>query len=1114
MGITRARRQRSSSPFQAVLILFLAASWLWGSAALAQTHGFTTELVSMVPASAAIPSDGVTLTLLGRGFRTGQSLVSHDPAVAVLAFQVASPGVASAVVRVLPTASPGPVRLDIYDPDGRGTLWQTVIPELTLVPSGALSAPLSVQEAAIVFPAPGTLLATDNPLMARGVLSTSGSGVIIGRFLLDGIPYDQFVAMAGGGAPVGVAARIPIPLTSPGGHSLQVEVLSPQRILSGAVTVVVAGESRTALALLDPGDGTSTSGPPLFRWTFVPGAAGYEVTLTARDSSGARHRWRSDQSEFTPAPAEWAAVGAGSYLWTVRAVFPGDVAGAPAPSHTLFVAAGAVELSLSAPSPGPRPGTLWLSWEGGPQGALYRLEFSRAGRPLFDALTRQPKYLLRLPDGAGPLDIAVTAIGPDGRPLGPPARGTSAAPRSERLSEPVVQFATGPVTVTAVAPAENATVTNARPAISARWQGVVEPEDMVLFLDTTDVTAMAALQPGSFTYSPLSPLSQGNHSVHLSLGPTERSWSFTVSGAPPEVPAGGGTSSPAPAAGSSKEPTPVSAPTGSWTLQAAAVFNGVSGSGPGEEDTARATLTGQSDLGGESGFFKSTVDASWRHDFQDPHTTVNESRSWLLAGGGGKGEKSSFDLQAGYGAAEILGGSQFLSTGLTRGAGQLRVRTPIGEFGAFASFDDNIPGVGGATGAPQVNVQAASYLLPLPSKDYSVRLLGLWSQSDATAYAPSSSGRVLGALATLRFSPAFCVYVEVARSSQTPQGGDATWGNAFRLGFSGTAAGLTYALNLRRVDGTYSNAANPGFNAGGIPDRQGGDLALSRAFGKLSTTFSLQYAEDGVAGGGSVPSTQHWQVHLGFAHPMGKNATVALDVNGTQDRGGEDLSKGLPGVRRDQAGLVLAFAQHSGKLFFAESYTGQRVRDSANPASEVDMGSLVFSMGGTIVTNLSLAATASLSRTDMPYGVGRTDMAVLSLAPAWTIPDAHLTLLPLYSYTRMKSDDGTADSRGDEYGLTVQWTPAFWHSFLAVQASALWTDMSGLSTTPLTGSNHRYLLSVSFRWGAGRGGLNDRFSSKGTPTAMGMLSPVARPFSSAALGSPYYGRSSFVTPGL
>jgi hypothetical protein len=1082
---------------------------------LAQTRGYSTQLTQMVPSTAAIPSDGVAVTLLGRGFKAGQTLVSSDPSVQVLSFQVASAGVASATLRVLPGARPGTVRLDIRDPFGRGTGWQDVIPRLVLVPSTALSAPLSVRDAAVVFPSPGTLLSPDEPLMVRGALVTSGSSTVIGRFLLDGMAFDQFTAVAGGGAPVAVSARIPVPYTGPGTHDLQVEVLSPQHFLSGAVRIVGADESRTALALLGPVEGSAASSPPLFRWTFVPGAAGYEVALVPQNGEGDRYRWRSTASEYEPSPVEWAQVKSGAYRWTVRPVFPGEALGASASARTLFVGGAQVELRLAPPTAGPRPGTLLLSWEGGPSGALYRLEFARGGERLFDALTRNPRYLLRLPASAGAIQVTVTALAPDGHPLGPPARGTAESPRSERYAEPSVRFAAGPVTVTAVTPGDGSAASLLRPPISARWQGSVDPDDEVLFLDTTDVTAMATFQLGSFTYTPVMDLSPGPHTVRLSLGTTDRTWTFTVSGGAPQ-PQGrpssetGGEATPATA---EKAPASKGLPTGFWTLQGALTYAGVSGSEPDQADTLRGTLTGQSDLGNGVGFFKSTVDGSWRHDLQDPEVTVNESRSWLLSGGA-KGEKFSFDAQAGYGAAEILGGSQFLSTGPTRGASQLRLSSPAGEFGAYASFDDHIPGVGSATGAGEVRVQAASYALPLPSKDFDVRLLGLWSDRDATAYEPSATGHVLGALGTFRISPAFTLTLEAARSTRNPDAGDSVSGNAFRLGFSGTAAGLSYALNLRRVDGDFSNAANPGYNAGGVPDRQGGDLALSKSFGKLATSFDLQYAEDGVGGTGAVPSARHWQAHLGFAHPLGQVCAVALDLNGTRDRGGEDLSQGLPGVHRNQEGLALAFTQHAGRLSFAESYTGQRVRDSANPTSDVDLDSFVLSAGGTFTANLGLATTASLSRTDLPFGVGSTDVAVVSVSPSWTIPDAHLTLLPQYLYTRTKSDSGTADTRLDEYGLTVQWSPTFWRSFLALQGSALWSDDHGTSGTVQAGTTHRYLLSVSLRWGGGKGALNDRLAAPGTPATLGLLYSPVRPAGMTGLRYPFIPGAPFSAPGL
>ena len=92
-------------------------------------------------------------------------------------------------------------------------------------------------------------------------------------------------------------------------------------------------------------------------------------------------------------------------------------------------------------------------------------------------------------------------------------------------------------------------------------------------------------------------------------------------------------------------------------------------------------------------------------------------------------------------------------------------------------------------------------------------------------------------------------------------------------------------------------------------------------------------------------------------------------------------------------------------------------------------------------------------------------------------------------YTGTKSDTGTADSRTDQYGLTVQWSPAFWRSFLALQASALWTDHSGLMVSQQTGTDHRYFLTVSFRWKGGKGSPQRPVQPPGAAPGMGSCIP-------------------------
>lgn len=1113
----------------ALLALALALGLLTGTPAAAQAAYFPVELVQMVPATAAIPSDGVTVTLLGRGFAQGQWLVSGDPGVQVLAFRVASPTVATATLRVLPTAVPGPVRLDIAEVDDYGTSWQDLIPRLTLTPGGSISAPLSVRDAAVVFPTPGTLLAPDRPLFARGLLATSGSGVIVGRFLLDGVPFDQFTTVAGGGAPVGVTARVPIPFTSPGTHDLAVEVLSPQHVLSGAVRLVGTAESRSALALLSPLAGASASAPPRFRWTFVPGATAYEVALSRAGAAAPERTWRSSRSEFTPETDRWEGLPPGSYTWTVRPLFPGDVLGAPAPARALFVGGAPVTLALAPTVAGPREGSLWVSWEGAPAGALYRLEFSAGGSPLFSALTRKTQYLLRVPAGATDLQVSVTALGPDGRPLGPPARGPVAQPRSALRDEPAVRYAAGPVTVTAVSPADGASVAQPRPPLSARWQGAPDEGDIVLFVDTTDVTAMAALRPGGLAYTPVLPLAPGPHTVRLSLGAAERAWSFTVEGqapqaggpASPEGAVEGGAEAPAQEGGSGGAG---GAPTGSWTLEAAGVLTATGGDSGGDSDTFRATLTGQGDLGAErGGFFKGTADAAWRSDLDAPHVTENESRSWLLSGGA-RGDRWTAEGQAGYGSVEIMDNSQFLSAGLVRGGGQFRADTPAGEFGAYASFDDHLPALGSATGAGETQVAAAAYAFPFRSDRYSLRLMGLWTDQKASLYAPGGEGRTFGLLGRARFSTAFAVDLEVARGHQRPDGGSSTSGDAIRLGFSGTAAGLTYALNLRRVESDFANAANPGYNAGGVPDRQGADLNLSRTFGKVATSFAYLYAEDGVGGGlAGVPEGQHQQARLGAALPLGQAATLSFDLNGQWDRSGADLALGLPGVERDQLGLTLSSTQRARQLFFSETFTSQRVRDDLNPTTELDLDSLVLSAGGSFTRSLGLSATGAFSRTKAPFGAGDTDLVVLSLCPSWTLDPAHLTVLPQISWTRTKNSAGTLDTRVELYGLTLQWEPTFWRSMLAFQGSAIWDRTRGATAYPggaLATSDFRYLFSLSLRWNGGRGSLDERYRTPGEPATLGRLHPGApgapalSRFSPASPYAPYSPYPPFVSPGL
>ena len=1072
--------------------------------AMAQNAGLTLTAIS--PQQITIGTGPMTVTLLGSGFsaRYGTRLVSQSPYVQILSFTITGFSSATAVVMAVPGAQPGPVRLDLMDRYADTTVGQAV-PPLVLIGASAISAPLAVRDAAIVYPQPGTLLAPNNPIFARGVLATSGSGVIIGAFTLDGVAYDQFTVVAGAGAPVQVESKMPIPFTSGGTHDLQLAILSPQPFASGAVRVVGVPESRTALQLISPSEGWSASAPAPFKWTMVPGATAYEVLIGRQPFDTGAKVWRTSLDYWTPTGADWKGLGNGEFYWTVKPIFAGDVRGTGPAFRRVVIFSGGFTLTANAPAPGPRPSSLLLSWSGAPEGALYFLEFFQAGgnERLFTAYTREPKYLLRFPAGASDLDYTVTAFDASGVRLGEPAKGTAIAPRSSAWpGSGEFKFAAGPVSVTGMSPKDGAAVSTQQPSIGATWSGVVAPEDIALFIGTSDVTGMASIQPGRLTYTPILPLPAGTATVKLTLGDVQQAWSFTVKSGAPE--AGAEASS----ASKPEEPEPAAAtsagkastkegpkPSGAWTAQIGGTATEISGSNPDQQDTFRATLSSQSDIGSGGYFLKDTADAAFRHDFTDPSRTVNESRNWLFSGGY-KGANWGAEGQVGYGAVDILGDSQLVTSGLARGGAEAKLDTLAGQFGAYSSFDNTTPALGSASGSSDMRVRAASYALPLPSDKYTVRLMGLWTDQDASAYLPGGSGRVFGILGKFAFSPQLSMYVEAARGSTTPDGGTETQGNAYRLGFGGTVWNTSYTLNFRRVASTFSNAANPGYTQGGVPDRSGADLSLSRAFGKLATAFTYRYAKDGVGDSisGSSNGTQH-AATMTFSLPVGTALSFMLSLNGERDRGGQNALYALPGTERNIYGWTLGSTQRASKLFFSETYTGQRVKDDLNPTAKMNMDSFVLTAGGNITTSLGIAATGSYTRSKGSDLVGTTDLYVFSLSPYWNIESWNLTVMPRAMYTKTKNSLGTLDTRMEQYGLTIQWSPKWMRSLMALQCTAEWnSNKTGIAPaymptpgtyTPTVLSDHRYMLSLTIHWGGGKGTLNDRYAQPGMPGTLG-----------------------------
>ena len=123
---------------------------------------------------------------------------------------------------------------------------------LLVYPRGSIAAPLGVTTAAIIFPAEGTLVAPTQKVFPRGLLSTTGTGTLIGVWKFDGVPFDRFTVNVGGGYPAEVRTHLPLPISYSGGHKLELQIEYPQFAVAPALHVVMAAASVSRLTLLAP----------------------------------------------------------------------------------------------------------------------------------------------------------------------------------------------------------------------------------------------------------------------------------------------------------------------------------------------------------------------------------------------------------------------------------------------------------------------------------------------------------------------------------------------------------------------------------------------------------------------------------------------------------------------------------------------------------------------------------------------------------------------------------------------------------------------------------------------------------------------------------------------
>ena len=1010
-------------------------------------------ITSVVAPAVATGDRSIVIRLNGLNFQPGARVAVVNPGVRIENVRVITPQIADVTLSVNADAAPGATTITLTNPDN-GSAGAVLL----VYPRGSIAAPLGVTTAAIIFPAEGTLVAPTQKVFPRGLLSTTGTGTLIGVWKFDGVPFDRFTVNVGGGYPAEVRTHLPLPISYSGGHTLELQIESPQFAVAPALHVVMAAASVSRLTLLAPRDGAviSRTSPP-FRWSLVPNSSGYELEMYDFPGEYASKgpklpiRMRMADAEWKPTAETLQQLGPGIHHWRVRAVFPGETEGEPTEWQRFAILPQNVAIMVERPQVDAATGRTRIRWTGGFAGLLYRLEvLNTSGQTVFSALTSAHEYLL--PSSVSGASVRVTALGPGGVTLGvsPPI---TLALRSS--SKDIVLVQQRP-TVVSQQPPNGARIQTIQPKIAATWSGTARAEDVSLMLDQTDVTAVSIVTPTSITYDSLLPLDAGSHTVSLSLAGAVTTWTFDiVEGAAP------GAQPPTP---------PPSTLRKDWAVTPNGTVTVISGDAPGQTDDARMQLSAQTDLANDANGAKVTGDMSIKHELNSPNVTVQESRNWLTDFNRQQGQLKG-EAKIGYHAPDFLDQSELLATGIARGGVEGRVHFPLVVVSGYETFGTKPAGVVAGDFGPKQTIRAAS-LQSETNPKWDFRLVGFRVTDQPGFNSAGGLGKAVGIFAKYILNPMLTAIVEGARGSFEPNPESAQTkreGSALRLDLSGVAGTLSYVLNLRRTEANYVNPANRGFTPGGVPDRTGANLSLTKVISKTSVSLQLRTLRDGNSSGAILPRNRENGGTLAIATSIGPNTTLALGGNWTGDRGSGNPTLGLPDLDRNQSGANGTLTEAIGRFSLSQAVTVQKLRDRINPISDQTTTGTTFTFGGAVVPNINLSAVLSGTRSEGSSAVGTNDQYLASLQPSFTIPKLGVMFQPRANYSRSKNNLTNLESRTEQYQGLATWSPPWKNSFLSVQVSA---DASrNRSTGQIAPAKfiHQYVGTMTLKWGAGSG---------------------------------------------
>jgi hypothetical protein len=1093
-------------------------------------------LISAAPGFPVRGESQVQMTLVGSNFRPGATVVVSPPLaslsastgrtqagdVRVLSVRLVNSGLMTARIDVSTTAAVGLRAIDVLNVDGTSTAVGIGIgaagssQPVRVLAGSSLGAPVTVLNLSLMHPRNGTVIMRNQELYADAILGGAGSGTVIGEWVWDGNVVEQFSASFVGGTSTTITTRQSLPTSLLGPHRLQLRIVQPNQVASVPITVVVnpGNWQLEQLVLPEYGAAFTSANPPALLWAPVPGAEKYQVGFTDQPYLSTVGRWFDVVDNRWDVPAkDWQGLPAGRLYWTVRTIDSNGVARRPLPLRSISrVADGG--LSATRPTPArTAAGHTLLEWTPALKNGYYFVTISRdfAGTQIVrQYLTKDANLDLRAVEAKLLAGMTyywqVDAISPTGQLLfsgpvqsfvaqpGPGPQSGLGLPKNSMLAKPILVASLGaPVAlpgapdlaseISGQTPAPGSSTNQLQPSIAVSFQSPVNPADVSFMVDGIDITTLAQVSESKVTFTPPLALTDGEHTVNLSVGSDATTWKFTV--VAPAAPAAQVPPGPALVPGTDAEAPPATSAGGSMpTATTVATAHQSEAKTPA---AAKAPVAEKNKVGpaleGQIG-----VNTQWVSGSNPPDTNVvslaehvtYQKGPWHMEANGSdllnsvlnppeqrtsKGQVNEYVFQAGYKGESwgttlrfgivtpaLYTDAQFVTAATPRQGAELTLKSPVGTLGGFVNTNDTALGGGAGINFHQ-QIQGASYQLPLPKW---AELRGMWLNAKDTGapttvgydsmgnpiilpnpVAPVSAGDAIGALLKLHLGKNWLWTSEYAISYDNANLSDPTskrqFGRAWRSAIAGQVGKVNASGDFRELNANFGTPANPSLTQASQPNVRGVDASLrdmTRA-GNFGITYT--FLDNNVHSTSSAELRMNsydetWSKALGVKTNLSAEARQSLTGTGTIPA----ALQGMPPAQTGAQDLRDLYASITvNRTFGAVSLNAGGTRDwnRNNYMPSADTITSSINVGATLAGRgffqLNMQGNVNWVAAD-GLTVGTSRNYTVNVQPAFIWKRPGLQVSPLMTLTKgqtqLTGGTETSDTFTGQYGGQLSWT--------------------------------------------------------------------------------------------